>query len=78
MPIEFEPTGARVSTLRGDTLEFNWQGPFLRNGEEQPLSGFGHYENPYSTTPFPVEGMDIQFSDQIVRLYLAGKPEAGD
>ena len=27
-------------------LSFGWQGPFLRNQEEQPLTGFEHYENP--------------------------------
>lgn len=78
MPLEFEASRARVTTLRGDRLEFGWEGPFMRNGEVQPLSGFNHYENPYTTTPFPAEQMDIEFSGQIMRLHLAGDPESED
>jgi hypothetical protein len=76
MPVEFEPAGVRVTTLRGDTLEFGWEGPFLRNGEEPSLSGYPHYENPYTSTPFPAEQMDIEFSGQIMRLHLAGEPDS--
>ena len=78
LPLEFEAGGVTFTTLRDETLAFGWGGPFLRDGEEEPLSGFDHYENPYATTPFPAEQMDIQFSGQVMRLHLAGEPDSED
>lgn len=66
--------GLRCSTLRGDTLSFGWEGPLRVNGEEQPLSGYRHYDSRYcvaelGTTeagePLP---MDIQYGDYTMRL----------
>ncbi|MBN1874141.1 MAG: hypothetical protein JXA33_07910 [Anaerolineae bacterium] len=59
---------ARIATLRGETLSFGWEGSFLRDGEEIPLSGFRHYENPYCITDFPAEQMDIGYRDLVMRL----------
>ncbi|MCI0555670.1 MAG: hypothetical protein L0287_32390, partial [Anaerolineae bacterium] len=47
LDLKYVESSVRFNTLRGDTLSFGWQGPFLRNDHEQPLSGFDHYENPY-------------------------------
>jgi hypothetical protein len=58
------------ATLRGDTLSFGWEGPFLVNGEEQPLSGFKHYENPYCVAEMGEAQMDVQFGEYIVRLHF--------
>ena len=55
-------------TLRGEKLAFDWQGPFLRNGEEQALSGFKHFENPYTTVDFPCEQMEIKTEEYVLRL----------
>lgn len=50
----------RCTTLRGDTLAFGWEGPLTVNGEEQPLSGYKHYENPYCTAELPVSEMEVR------------------
>jgi hypothetical protein len=58
----------RYTTLRGETLAFGWEGAFLCDGEEQPLTGFKHYENPYCTVELPASEMDIRFGDYVMRL----------
>jgi hypothetical protein len=57
-----------MQTLRGDSLAFDWSGPFLRNGEEQALGGFPHYQNPYTTAELPCDQMEIKTDDYILRL----------
>jgi hypothetical protein len=34
------------TTIRNDKVAFGWEGPFLINDQEQPLSGFKHYDGP--------------------------------
>ena len=68
LPVEMQGLAVRMQTLRGESLTFGWEGPLTVNGEEQPLSGFKHYENPYSVTDLPAEQMDIQFGDTLMRL----------
>jgi hypothetical protein len=62
--------GLQVSynSLRDELLEFGWEGPLRRDGEEVPLSGFKHYENPYSVTELDAEWMDIGFGEYLMRL----------
>ena len=65
---DFEGMSARCATLRGEDLAFGWEGPLLVNGEEQPITGFKHYENPYCETDWPASQMDIALRDQVLRL----------
>jgi hypothetical protein len=58
----------RLQTLRGETLQFGWDEPFRRNGVEQPIAGFPHYDNPYCLAELPAEQMGIRFGDQILQL----------
>lgn len=55
-------------TPRGETLSFAWQGPLLLNGAEQPLSGFKHFENPYTTAELPCKNMEIKTEQYVLRL----------
>lgn len=64
----FEGSGVQVLTLRNEILRFGWDQPFSVNGQEQPLTGFKHYENPYCVTDFPVEKLEIGYRDTIMRL----------
>jgi len=68
LDVSFEGPSVRCATLRGETLAFGWQGPLLRNGEEQPITGFKHYENPYCVAEYPAAQMDIRYGDQLMRL----------
>ena len=68
LPVEYGEASVRFSTLRGDALSFGWQGPFLRNDEEQPLSGFDHYENPFVVSEFPSRQLEIRYDEAALRL----------
>jgi len=62
--------GLRVTypTLRGETLSFGWEGALLRDGVEQPITGFKHYENPYCLVDLPAETMDVSVGGYMMRL----------
>lgn len=77
LPAKFEEQSISCTTLRGETLSFGWQGPFLRNGLVQPLSGFEHYENIYVTARHPSSQMDIQLGEDILRLDFGKAPKYG-
>jgi hypothetical protein len=64
----FNGTAVSCATLRGERLSFGWEGPFLRDGQEQALSGFPHYENPFTTAGYPCSAMEIQADGSILRL----------
>lgn len=68
LKLGFEGLSVRWATLRGQHLAFSWEGPLLVDGEEQPITGFKHYDNPYCETDWPVLQMDIRFRDQLLRL----------
>lgn len=68
LPVTFDDLSVRCTTLRGEKLSFGWQGPFLRDGQEQPLAGFDHYANPYTITPYPCQQMEIQVGEELLRL----------
>jgi hypothetical protein len=68
LPVEYGEASVRFSTLRGDALSFGWQGPFLRNDEEQPLSGFDHYEHPFVVSEFPSRQLEIRYAETALRL----------
>jgi hypothetical protein len=57
-------------TLQGDILSFGWNKSFQCNGVEQPLSGFKHYENPFSTAELPCTEMEIRTADYLLRLHF--------
>nr|HMN60535.1 hypothetical protein [Anaerolinea sp.] len=57
-----------VRTLRGEMLALDWSGPFLRDGVEQVLEGFPHFDNPYTRAEFPCRQMEIKTDDYLLRL----------
>jgi hypothetical protein len=72
LDVEFADASVRCATLRGEALSFGWQGPFLRDGNEQSLSGFEHYENPYAVSEYPSQQLDIRYGEDILRLDFGG------
>ena len=68
LPVKFAEQSVDCTTLRGEALSFGWQDPFLRDGQEQPLSGFMHYENPFTTAAYPCSQMEIQYGEDLMRL----------
>lgn len=66
--VEVQGLAVRYGSLRGETFSFGWEAPLVHDGAEEPLSGFKHYENPYSVTTLPASEMDIHFGDYVMRL----------
>jgi hypothetical protein len=68
LPITFGELSLSCTGLRGETLSFGWDEPFKVNGQEQPLSGFKHFENPYCTAEFPATSLEIAYQGTAMRL----------
>ncbi len=64
----FDGLKVNCQTLRGEMLDFDWTGPLQLNGQEQPLSGYKHYENPFTSTDLPCTQMEIKTEDYLLRL----------
>jgi hypothetical protein len=62
------PLNVRCTTPRGERLSFGWEGPLLLDGEEQPLSGYRHYDSPYCVAEMGATEMDIRYGDYTMRL----------
>ena len=65
---EWQPSGVHFTSLRGEAIRFGWQGPLTVNGQEAPLAGFKHLENPYTTADYPARQMEIGFGELLMRL----------
>jgi hypothetical protein len=68
LPLEFAGDSLRFTTLRGERLTFGWVVPFRRDGSEQPLSGFPHFEHPFVGSKYPSSEMVIGFGEELLRL----------
>jgi len=66
--VTFDGLSVSCDTLRGETLSFGWEGALVRNGQEQPLAGFKHYENPYCVADLPANPMQVRSGDYLLRL----------
>ena len=72
LPAISDDLSVRWTTLRGDTLSFDWTGPFLKNDEPLSLTVENLMENPYCVAAFPAEMMDIRYGDVVMRLDFTG------
>lgn len=70
-----EGLAVRCTTLRGETLAFGWEGPLTVDEQEQPITGFRHYDSPYCTADWPAPNMEIHFGDQSLTLVFSGSQE---
>lgn len=77
LEVEFDDLAVKLRTLRGDTLAFGWEGPLLRNGAVEPITGFRHYDNPYCVADFPATAMDVRYGDLTMRLDFQPDAEHG-
>jgi hypothetical protein len=68
MDLAIEGLSIRLVSLRGETIEFGWQGPLLINGAEQPLASSRHIESPYCTADLPATQLEIVYKDAGIRL----------
>jgi len=77
LDVKYVDASVRFSTLRGEALSFGWQGPFLRDDHEQPLSGFEHYENPYVASGYPSRQLEIRYGESVLRLEFGSATKSG-
>ncbi len=68
MDLKVEGLSVQLTSLRGETLSFAWEGPLLVNSQEQALSGYRHYENLYSITELPAQQIEILYGEEGIRL----------
>jgi hypothetical protein len=64
----FEGAAVQCTTHRGQSLSFGWEGPLVVDGEEQALSGFKHYENPYCVAELDASEIEIRTDSYLMRL----------
>jgi hypothetical protein len=74
--VEFMDASVRFPTLRGEILSFGWQGAFLRNQIEQPLSGFDHYDHPYAISEYPSRRLELRYGEAILHLNFERAPDS--
>jgi hypothetical protein len=74
LDVTIEGLSVRCETLRGESLLFGWEGPLLRDGEEQPITGLKHYENPYCVADLPATELEIRYGTQAMRLDFSQRP----
>lgn len=72
LDVKYTDSSVHFPTLRGETLAFDWQGPFLRNDREEPLSGYAHYENPFVVSEYPSHQLEILHGENGLRLTFGG------
>ena len=68
LDITYGEDSVHMTSLRGESIDFGWQGPLLVNEKEQPIDGFLHFDNPYSSTELGAQSMGIQFMDLLMQL----------
>jgi hypothetical protein len=68
LDVELTASAVRCTTLRGQGLSFGWEGPLIVDGEEQPLAGFKHYDNPFCSAKLPTTEMEVRTADFLMRL----------
>jgi hypothetical protein len=71
LPVEYTDDGVRLTSLRGQRVEFGWRGDLVVDGEAQPLHGFPHTDGPYGEAVLPATTLDIRFREHRLRLNLA-------
>ena len=71
LDVQYDGLSVCCATLRGESLEFGWQGPLRRNGQAEPLGGFKHYDNPYCVAELNSAQLEIQIGEQALRLNFA-------
>ncbi len=68
MHLRLDSQSVQLTSLRGDTLAFGWEGPLRVNGEPQPLKDFLHVENAYCSVALPASQMEILDTKSGIRL----------
>lgn len=66
--VSFTELSAHAETLRGDSIDFGWEGPLLVNERVEAITGFKHFDNPFCQVEIGAEQMEILVNNQLMRL----------
>lgn len=70
--VEIAGLSVEIQGIRGDTVAFDWTGPFQVNGIEEAIHGFKHYDNPFCTCELGATEMVIRSWNHAMQLDFAG------
>lgn len=62
---------AAATTQAGQKIAFSWEGPLTLDGAEVALSGYPHFDNPYTYADLPARQMEIRTAGYLLRLNFA-------
>ncbi len=68
LPLAWNELGVRMTTPKGQSLEFNWDGDLQVDGAAQAITGFSPIDNPYCHAEPGAAVMDINYEGLILRL----------
>jgi hypothetical protein len=74
LSVQYDGLSVDYTTPQGDRISFGYHQPLLVNEENIPLSGYPHYENPFTITPLNSGQMDIQYGETVLRLDFQSPP----
>ncbi len=66
--ITLQPLAVHATTLRGESIDFGWEGPLLVNETEQPLRYANHYDSPFCVSELGADVMEIRAWQQAMQL----------
>lgn len=72
LPVTVDGLTVNMQSLRGDQLRFGWTGPLLRNGVEEAITGFKHYDNPFCSCELDEDAMVIRSWNHAMQLDFSG------
>ncbi|MBI3959800.1 MAG: hypothetical protein HY328_13400 [Chloroflexi bacterium] len=68
LDVRLSGLSVQADTLRGESIDFAWEGPLLVDERAQPITGFAHYDSPYAQMALGAQKMELHFQDLLVRL----------
>ncbi len=68
LDVTLTPLAVHATTLRGESIDFGWEGPLLINETQQPLQHPNHYDSPFCVSALGAEVMEIRAWQQAMQL----------
>ena len=69
LEVDFAQLSVHCTTLREESLAFGWTGPLRVNGQDEAITGFKHYENPYCVSESGASQMELLLGEDALRLH---------
>ncbi|MEZ4677537.1 MAG: hypothetical protein R2932_25310 [Caldilineaceae bacterium] len=70
--VQVDGLALQMQSVRGDVIAFDWQGSLIVNGRVEPITGFKHYDNPFTTSELGAAEMVIRSWNHAMQLDFSG------